>query len=318
MTIPYVEILRVRRALIIYMIVLAVSTVISVVGILFSHDITADVNINGEHKRITHHVNRDQHRPSRADGATSYQSVEIFSAPREHLDPAHRTVRAKIDSRGSSRGVDIPAIIFLSAGIMAAIFATVCASGVSAENRGHLALAWTKPLSRVRYLGGMFAADALGIVVSVFVGAVFVAVIMIVASVHFFGWPFAWTAASHTQWLEWPIAAVISIVFPIAWFGIITALTASLRERAGFVIGIIWPVALGLTGVDHVGLAAVRVIGRVLNVVNPLAYYGYTSEDHWLGGGLFASATLAHILPLCAIAIAGMTLAGWEWRRLET
>ena len=114
-------------------------------------------------------------------------------------------------------------------GIMATIFGSLLAN----ENVGHLDLAWTKPHSRAAYAATAMLVDVAGIVACVLIGFVTFVLIMV-----FVREPVTWDVSASTL-NDFARFAL----FPLAWFGIIVALSARLRG-GGVVQGLIWPVTL--------------------------------------------------------------------------
>jgi len=189
--------------------------------------------------------------------------------------------------------------LFGFAGFVAAIVSTVLGSTLAQEN-DHLELAWTKPQSRTRYATSLMAMDALGIIVAQV--AAFAFIIGHVALFH----------AGQQHLVAKPddaLNVLRFLLFPLAWYALIVALSARLRGRASVVQGVIWPVALGLTGIGAAPLPEIwrRIIGGI-NFINPITYI---AENHG-----FVNVTLA-VSMLALIVVASWFAATIQWRRLQ-
>ncbi len=220
-----------------------------------------------------------------------------------------------------TRPIDLSAIVFMTAGFVAAMFATLCGANISAENNGHLPIAWAQPISRSRYLLRMYAIDTAGVAVALLIASVSLAIV--VPDVAFTATlqmriSFANLLTDLRTGLMNASPAVVlqSVAFPLAWLGIVTALSASLRVRAGIAIAAAWPLAVLLAAAQNVH-SVVQPFLHVLNAVNPLGYYHIVNATISPREPLFSRNTAAGVLPLFAIAMLGMLVAGWQWRRLE-
>jgi hypothetical protein len=111
-------------------------------------------------------------------------------------------------------------------------------------------------------------------------------------------------------------------LFPLAWYAVIVALSARLRNRAGIVQGLIWPVALGLGALIALP-APWRQIFAAINFVNPILYTSYHAGSVSsgvvidTGDDKFAiSAGIGTLAFLVYIAVSWFA-ATYQWRRLE-
>jgi len=217
-------------------------------------------------------------------------------------------------SSGSHHGaaklahVQLPfSILFVVPSIAAAIFGSIAGISLSTENDGHLEVAWTRPASRLRYALAIFGTDIVAIVAAFALG--------------FVG---CWIATAAHGGLRYLVVDSDTggelaryVLYPMAWFGLCEALTASVRSRGGAFAGFAWPIAFVLLMLDQLPLQPVwHAFFRFINYANPLHYASMA-----IGAG--ASDELANIaLPvaltgLSAIAIIGIVLALMQWRRLE-
>lgn len=201
----------------------------------------------------------------------------------------------------------IPLSLFFSiAGIVAAIFAGIWGGSLSDENDGHLALAWTKPVSRTRYALTLMSVDL------AFVAFVFVLAVGFVAAMVY--------QHGELRFLRVDPNAGFNLarftLLATAWYGLAQGLTASLRQHSGTVRGCGVVVALILLAIANSDLPTAWVAtAKLVNYLNPLAYAAYSS-NHAQQLSPFASWEL-NLIGLAAISVLGLTAALWQWRRLE-
>ena len=188
-------------------------------------------------------------------------------------------------------------------GIMATIFGVALAN----ENDGHLEAAWTKPYSRTQYASAVMLVDAAAILIAVFLGI----------GVH---------ALIHAD-LHQPVSLAVSpamlgdavrfLLFPLAWYAVIVALSASVR-CGGLVQGLVWPVALLLLGLYELPLWPVwhALIGA-LDLLNPLTYIRYHEAGFSIMTHTAMSSALVADLALALLVVGGWAVATMQWRRLE-
>ncbi len=203
------------------------------------------------------------------------------------------------------------ALLFAVASFGGAIVATILCSALSKENDGHLEVAWTKPVSRTTYASVTMAVDAAGIFLChLWTFALIVIPILLLAH--------------HTVLVTTPDTALQLFrftIFPLAWYGLLVALSANLRGQAGIVQGLSWVVALGLIG----GLAAplpalLHGLLRTIDYLNPIIYASYSigSGNSTTGIELGTSYGVAmSAAALTAIAAGGWFAAVAQWRRLQ-
>ncbi|MDQ6780708.1 MAG: hypothetical protein M3Z37_06100 [Candidatus Eremiobacteraeota bacterium] len=204
---------------------------------------------------------------------------------------------------------DTPLSLFFAvAGIVATLYAGWFGASLSAENSGHLEIAWTKPVSRNRYalltmgvdLVGIFAAFVLGLAGMIAVIAQHGALSSVTVD------PAAW--ANLVRFL----------LLPFAFFGLWQALTASLRCAGSSVVGYSTVATVILLGLGALGLPDVwGAIFHTLNYLNPMVYGTFTTSD---GGGVINHPFAAWQLNLVGLAVigsAGIAIALAQWRKLE-
>lgn len=201
-------------------------------------------------------------------------------------------------------------ILFAIAGFAAAIFGMVIGCALASENAGHLEVAWTRPASRVGYALRVTLVDAIGIITMfAFVLALSAALITIKG----------WWPDIHTDAASVPLAARL-FAFPFAWYGLVAALTASLRGGAGLVAGLSWPVASIAIVLEK--LHPQSILGKILtvvNAINPLLYVSFSDTESTASSAIRAlvSGQVAAVAALACIAVFGVAVSLIQWRRLE-
>lgn len=195
------------------------------------------------------------------------------------------------------------AVLLAIAGFVAAIFATVAGTCLAAENCGHLEIAWTRPASRVAYAARLMLVDVGGIA-AIFVFTFAVSLALLYAK----GWQ-SYVYMGHDV-----LPLLLRFVaYPLAWFGLVAALTASVRARAGAIAGFSWLAAGLLLILLTLNLpAAIHAVVESLNYLNPLLYGSYST-----GAGFVGMTNAISIGGLLGIAIVGTGAALAQWRRLE-
>ena len=263
----YKEWLRVRRGLIVFVIVAAVLLAIHFILLPF---------MDGPNSHIV----------VETDGHTAAQAARAHAGAQDLIPLS---------------------LFFAIAGIVAAIYGGIYGGSLSEENDGHLALAWTKPVSRTRYALVMMSVDL------AFVASVFVLMVGFVAGIIGQHGALRDVTVDRDAWFNlarFTLAAA-------AWYGLAQALTASLRQHSGTVRGVAVAIAaillaLGVADLPPFWHAAVKFV----NFVNPLVYsaYAYSAHTQQLNPLQTWGLDLA---ALAAIAALGVTLALVQWRRLE-
>lgn len=203
----------------------------------------------------------------------------------------------------------IPLEAFVGAGaLVASIVATILACGLSRENSGHLALAWTKPASRDRLAGLMFLVD---------LGAIYVAFALGVG----FGFAllgiFGLTGYVHTDSATTDFV-LRSLLAPLAWYGVTRAATASMRAGVGWIAATIWIGGSIVVGLDqsHILGGVFGFIVSALDKINPMYYFQLSFDDQGHNKTMVQSMA-AGIAGLSALAVVGYAAALAQWRRLE-
>lgn len=217
------------------------------------------------------------------------------------------TLHGHVAAHGSH--IPIPlTLFFVIAGIGAAIFASIVGVGLAAENDGHLAVVWTLPVSRLGYGMRVFAIDA-GAILLAF-GFTLAASLAVVFA-HGLQRLFVIEADTWPQLLRY-------MLYPLAWFGLAQALTASIRTcKAGAYSGFAWPVAFILIALLEAPLSgAWHTVIQALNYVNPV-FYGSYASGAGANSDLLNLTWQVAVVGLSGIFIAGVVAALAQWRRLE-
>jgi len=210
--------------------------------------------------------------------------------------------------RAETAGTTPLSLIFAIAGIIATLYAGWFGASLSAENSGHLEVAWTKPVSRNHYGLLIMGIDLAGIGVAFALG---VAGVFTVIAQH---------GALNSVRIDaaaWENLARY-LLLPFAFFGLWQALTASLRSAGGSVVGYSTAASAILLAIGAAGLPSVwGATVRILNYVNPMVYGTYTTDNvNNVVIHPFAAWQL-NLAGLAAIGIAGIAIALAQWRKLE-
>ncbi len=200
------------------------------------------------------------------------------------------------------------AILFAIAGFLTAILATVFGASLNADGDGHMELVGTRPVSRSGYALQVVLIDAAGL----FIAALFTAGLAAIVALFLAKRAIVWQSDPDL------IAnALRFMLFPLAWYGILQAVTAGYRGRAGVAQGLIWPIAIAMFALAVAPLPALwHNIFNVLNFVNPFGYAAYEVDAHGvaseIGIKIFVDA-----LALGVLAAAGVLAATLQWKRVE-
>lgn len=331
----YVEFLRVARALRVYAIVLAGVFLIAVLVRVsagpalheqfmknFSPSAVRTVHNSGgvETVTIVDPVNRTrvvQHQ-SRAGW-----DLTIIEAPGSHHAHAHRRDR----QRGEPGGLlqvqerDLPdgshvtylrsdrryplAMLVLLAGFVAGLFATVIGGSLSRENDGHLELVWTKPVSRMQAALTMFGIDIAGIYAAFILCALTVELCIAL----FVGPPVITLEPDSGTHLA------LALLFPLAWYAMTQAVSASLGRSGRMLCGLLWVPAMIVPTMTAVPYPLIRLMMRAVDTLNPFAYFA-------VHVGRFSPTLLPltpawNITALAALTILAIAASLAQWHRLE-
>jgi ABC-type transport system involved in multi-copper enzyme maturation permease subunit len=200
--------------------------------------------------------------------------------------------------------IDVCSVIIVSAAFVALI-ATALGLNLASENDGHLESAWTRPVSRERYVLELFAVDIVAMLVAI---AVTVVAILIIATAYLNGFPFS----LHPENL---LTALYECVLPLNIYAWIMALTASMKRNRGLVAALYWPALLLIAGLSQINLPQIRLIRQIadgLYRISPVSLFELSVH----GNALFYPSPLT---VLAGIGITVLLIAATlvQWRRLE-
>lgn len=220
--------------------------------------------------------------------------------------------------------VAIPAeILLFFAAWVAVIVGSVLAGPLAKENVNHLEVSWTKPIGRERLALGLFAVDAAGMLL-----AMAMTIVCMLLCTALFQLPRI-SVSERT-----PAILVLCILWPFAWYSLLTVCSASLKRGRGAVIGLGWFAALVLPGIavtiasiDAQPFHAIGVGLEYLMLLNPLTYMRLSGVD--VTGGLSANTSLGYDVgfltagpvvrdvALAVLCVVYTVLSLIQWRRLE-
>jgi hypothetical protein len=203
------------------------------------------------------------------------------------------------------------AALMAGATFVSSIIAMIFACALARQNDGHLPLVWTRPVSREQYIFTITLVHLAGI------AAAFVMSLAAALSVYaMFGALSALTLGGDV-----PVEAGTMgrmFLFPLAWYGLVMAITASTRGGAGFMAFGAWIVGSVLVGFDasHLFGGVSGIVINVIDHINPLYYFSGHFDDSGRNQSMVSNVDVA-IAGLAAIAVAGYAAALAQWRRLE-
>lgn len=208
-------------------------------------------------------------------------------------------------------GIVPVAALMAGATFVSAIIAMIFACVLARQNDGHLPLVWTRPVSREKYVFTVTLVHLAGIAVA------FVMPLGAALGVYaMFG-----ALGSLTMGGDVPVDAGIvgrMLLFPLAWYGLVMAITASTRGGAGFMAFGAWIVGSVLVALDssHLFGGVSGIIVNVIDHINPLFYFSGHFDDSGRNQSMVSNVDIA-MVGLAAIAVAGYAAALAQWRRLE-
>lgn len=243
-------------------------------------------------------------------GASDLKNVHVVmgSVSENRLPSGHGTFTV-INTSGETDFISY----VVNAAFVALIVATVLGAPFAREGDGHLEIALTKPVSRLRYSIEALAIDAVGIVAAFFMTIAFAIAIHAIFEI-----PHIVFSANDAM------ALVVAILAPIAWYAMLAAATASMRRAYGAVIGFAWPVAGVVLALSHASpdgnavLTIVHDIAWVLNLFNPLANINLHNASMQFGSPpLFGVGYGSQIAVLALLILLYCALSIVQWRRIE-
>lgn len=241
-------------------------------------------------------------------------AIAVVAAIAALIAPPHAAMVAgdKTDTSVHQGMVDLSLTsLWVASGLLAAIVATILGGSLASENRGHLELAWTKPVSRLRYAASKMLVD---------VGAIFAVQVFTFAVILALDLIHIRSAVNLVSQQADLVDGIRFAMFPLAWYALLQGLTAGLRGQAGVAQGLIWPIALVLVGLKHAPLGPVwNVIIGFVNLINPFnyAHYAATSGMHTVQVVGAEQAAMLGVLGLATVIALGSFGALVQWKRLE-
>lgn len=253
-----------------------------------------DYGYQGEHIVVTEPTGRAE---------KEHDNVAVGSV---HVVTSHHgaVTTTVIDTNGS-----VPMIYYMAvADLTALIVAIVLAAPFAREVDGHLEVALTKPVSRVRYAIEVIAVDVVGIIAS----SLLTIIALYICQLLFEAGRLDFSGVNARS-------IVIGVAAPVAWYALLCAATTWLnRAYIGVLVGAL-PVAI-LVG----ALTLVQPNNLVAQIVHNVAW-GLSRLDPWtyvqlqgpetLDGGASTFGWRLGIIVLLFIVYSA--LAVWQWRRVE-
>lgn len=206
---------------------------------------------------------------------------------------------------------------FAFAALAAIIVATILGAPFARENEGHLELALTKPISRVNLALQTIVADFSGIA-----AAWAMTVVFLIIGHTIFEAPNYVFGPTDTQ------AIAVGLLCSFAWYMLLNAATASMKRSYGAVIGVAWPVALGIAGIAQAPLGSsplaqlVHWLGSALLWLFPTSYLHFSfilgmSSDAHRASEIASMPPQTGLSILVVLALVYGALAIYQWKRVE-
>jgi hypothetical protein len=212
-----------------------------------------------------------------------------------------------VDTNGSVPMLEIMAL----ANVVALIVATVLAAPLAREIDGHLEIALTKPVSRIRYALGAIAADVAGIV-----AAAALTVLACYLCELVFGSYRVDVSGVNAR------AMLMGIAMPAAWYALLCAATTWFSRSYGAVLGFAWPVAI-IVGVLTVIQPStpltlfIHDVGWTLSRLDPLTYVSLSTHVEESGPDTAAASFPMRFGMEILLFAAYAALALLRWERVE-
>jgi ABC-type transport system involved in multi-copper enzyme maturation permease subunit len=257
------------------------------------------------------HVEVFEHKAPSGVGASTLNVGDIHG--QRIMLPGGSSV-VKIDE-GAALPEDLNYYAILAA-FVAVIVATVLGAPFGRENDGHLEFALTKPISRTRLALQTIGLDLAGIVLA---WCLTVAALMAGHTIF--------EAPNYVYGPTDTVVILVGLLGAFGWYGLLCAATASMKRNYGAVLGVAWPIALGIDGIAHADIGdsplaqLVHAVAHVLAWINPISYLSFGSLFH--SGAVpavpeNALAALINDIPILVIlALVYGALAILQWRRVE-
>ena len=195
------------------------------------------------------------------------------------------------------------------------IVATMRALSFASENDGHLEMTFARPVSRELVALRIVATDMLTIVATEAL-----TIVAGIAGLAMYVFP-SLAISPYT-------AAVLlaAVLIPMAWYGMLLCATASMKRGYGIVVGLAWPIALGLPGVASIQsslpfLRGIQVLSATLMHIDPLWYLHavtINSDESMKDlASVWSRSTDTALLSVAILAVVYIGAAMLQWRRVE-
>jgi hypothetical protein len=262
-----------------------------------THVVIDDRGYAGTHIVVTEPTSRAHHENSHFNVG----SVAV-------VESKHGTVTTTtIDTNGA-----VPMIYYMAmADLVALIVATMLAAPLAREVDGHLEIALTKPISRVRYALGAIGVDIVGILAA----SLLTVLIFYICQLLFESPRLDFTGINAR-------AIGMGIALPLAWYAMLCAATTWMnRAYIGVLVGV--PAAFLVIGlltlVPPASVVAlfVRDVAWVLSRLDPLSYVAYAGPNPD-GTMRYSGTNFALRLSMQFVfLIVYSALAIFKWQRVE-
>ena len=195
-----------------------------------------------------------------------------------------------------------------------AFFATALATSLAYHVGGHLEIAWTKPVSRDRFVFEVLLVDAIAISLAYLATIVSIITTIMVFSGRF---PVVFSQLGIAR-------TALEFVFVFAFYMVIQAVTSGQRRYAGMIAGIAWPVFLFIMAAPTMHMPpAVSKFFEVIDFMNPLALISVSNDPGMNDSGMIKNMlqlplwSAPAVLDACALIVVAFIIALVRWRRIE-
>lgn len=190
-----------------------------------------------------------------------------------------------------------------------AIFATTLATSLAHHVAGHLEIAWTKPVSRDRFIFEILLVDALAIAVAYVATLICMIATILVFSGKF---PAVFTPLGVAR-------TGLELAFVFAFYMVIQAATSGQRRFAGMIAGVTWPVLLIVMATPSMGMPApITRFFQIINYINPIALLSVRTTGDTITNMVYLQMWSAPaVFDACALIVVALAIALVRWRRIE-
>ena len=341
----YVELLRAKRALVIAGVILAIVFVVAaIVRASLGHSVVRDipaVYTDSDTAHVTRTKLADGSQQIVVDDPKKSTHAVILQRPNggftvDAIEPNDRSHNDNmsmgsfsIDSHPESGGRLKHTTIAFTPGIgtfyigvlflitipIGLLMASMLGGALAKENDGHLDLAWTKPVTRERFALTAFGIDCAAIVFAQ-LGTI---VVLLLASLLYLVPSLAVGPKDG-----WYIA--LSFFGPVAWYALITVVSASFKRSPGGAMGLLWLVATLIPGIvaaleqgSHYNTVAAvfYAVFKGILYLNPIAYLSFSIGHRNNMHTLMGLSLQAEVGILAALIVGYLALSLVQWRRVE-